>query len=114
MVRDFSSKISSRRPINIINSVDKTRISIFLRRNSIDYAAFHEYLCVSKLSPFYYFGALLIKRSGLFRSFLELKLNLLEFFSLEMMVKVINFAVKSLPSDGKNRPTVFWVVMMLK
>ena len=114
MARDFSSKISSRRQINIINSVDKTKISIFLRRISIDYAAFHEYLCVSKLSPFYYFCALLIKRSGLFRSFLELKLNLLEFFSLEMMVKVINFAVKSLPSDGKNRPTVFWVVMMLK
>ena len=83
MARDFSSKISSRRPINIINSVDKTKISIFLRRISIDYAAFHEYLCVSKLSPFYYFGALLIKRSGLFRSFPELKLNLLEFFLLK-------------------------------
>ena len=38
----------------------------------------------------------------------------IEFLSLEIMVTVISFAVKSLLSDGKLRATVFWVVIMLK
>ena len=51
MARDVSSKISWRRPMNIINSVNKTKIP-FLKRISIDYVALYEYSCFSYF-PFF-------------------------------------------------------------